>query len=108
VEIKLVPLMYTSWKRLPNPVVLGLTEVTVGCDAVTTLTVAVAVTEASATEVAVMMTVLGEGTVVGAVYTPVVEPIVPIPVSVVDSDQVTFWQVGLEVRLHPGLLTVAV
>src|SRR5580704_5809227 len=31
----------------------------------------------------------------------------PMPVSVVDSDQVTFWQVGLDVRLHPGLLTVA-
>ena len=47
--------------------VLGLTEVTVGVAAVTTLTVAVAVTEVSATEVAVMITVLGEGTVVGAV-----------------------------------------
>jgi hypothetical protein len=33
---------------------------------------------------------------------------VPIPVSVVESVQVTFSQVGLEVRLHPGLLTVAV
>ncbi len=64
---------------------LGLTEVTVGCDAVTTVTVAVAVTEVSATEVAVIMTVLGEGTVVGAVYTPVVEPTVPIPVSVVET-----------------------
>jgi hypothetical protein len=48
-------------------VVLGLTEVTVGSVAVTTLTVAVAVTDVSATEVAVMMTVLGEGTAAGAV-----------------------------------------
>ena len=45
----------------------GLTEVTVGIVAVTTLTVAVAVTDVSATDVAVMITVLGEGTVVGAV-----------------------------------------
>lgn len=37
---------------------LGLTEVTVGIDAVTTVTVAVAVTDVSATEVAVIMTVL--------------------------------------------------
>jgi hypothetical protein len=48
-------------------VVLGLTEVTVGVDAVTTETVAVAVTEVSATDVAVMITVLGEGTAEGAV-----------------------------------------
>jgi len=48
-------------------VVLGLTEVTVGVAAVTTLTVAVAVTEVSATDMAVMITVLGEGTVSGAV-----------------------------------------
>jgi len=80
----------------------------VGTVAVTTVTVADAVTDVSATDVAVMMTVLGVGTGVGAVYTPVVEPIVPIPVSVVESDQVTFWQVGLDVILHPGLLTVAV
>ena len=40
---------------------LGLTEVTVGFVAVTILTVAVAVTEVFDTEVAVMMTVLGEG-----------------------------------------------
>jgi len=70
--------------------VLGLTEVTVGVVAVTTLTDAVAVTDVSATDVAVMMTVLGEGTAVGAVYTPVVEPIVPTPVSVVETDHVTF------------------
>jgi hypothetical protein len=69
--------------------------------------VAVAVTDVSATEVAVMMTVLGEGTVEGAVYTPVVETMVPTPVRVVESDQVTLLQVGLEVMLHPGLLTVA-
>ena len=87
---------------------MGLTEVTVGVDAVTTVTVAVAVTDVSATEVAVMTTVLGEGTEVGAVYTPLVEPIAPIPVSVVESDQVTFWQVGFDVRLQPGLFTVAV
>lgn len=69
----------------------GLTEVTVGVVAVTTVTEAVAVTEVSATDVAVMMTVLlGVGTVAGAVYTPEVEPMVPIPVSVVESDQVTF------------------
>jgi hypothetical protein len=49
----------------------------VGVDAVTTVTVAVAVTEVSATDVAVMMTVLGEGTVVGAVYTPELAPIEP-------------------------------
>ena len=85
-----------------------------GVVAVTTVTVAVAVTDVSATDVAVMMTVLPPsaleplGTVEGAVYTPVVEPMVPIPVSVVESDQVTFSHVGLEVRLHPGLLTVAV
>ena len=78
-----------------------------GGAAVTTVAVAVAVAAVSATDVAVMMTVLGEGTAEGAVYTPVVAPIVPIPVSVVESDQVTFWQVGLEVILHPGLLTVA-
>jgi hypothetical protein len=89
---------------------LGLTEVTVGSVAVCTVTVAVAVTDVSATEVAVMMTVLGEGTVEGAVYTPEVEVelMVPIPVRVVESDQVTLLQVGLEVMLHPGLLTVAV
>jgi hypothetical protein len=55
-----------SWKTPPKAVELGLTEVTVGFVAVTILTVAVAVTEVSDTEVAVMMTVLGEGTVVGA------------------------------------------
>jgi hypothetical protein len=38
----------------------------------------------------------------------VLAPIVPIPVSVVESDQVTLSQVGVEVMLHPGLLTVAV
>ena len=86
----------------------GLTEVTVGTVAVTTVTVAVAVTDVSATDVAVMITVLGEGTVAGAVYTPVVEPIVPIPVSVVESDHVTFSHVEFEVILHPGLFTVAV
>jgi hypothetical protein len=32
---------------------------------------------------------------------------VPIPVSVVESDQVTLLQVGLEVILHPGLFTEA-
>ena len=47
---------------------LGLTDVTVGLDAVSTVTVAVAVTEVSATDVAVTMTVLlGQGTVAGAV-----------------------------------------
>src|ERR1700680_3136215 len=64
----------------------------------------------SATDVTVMMTVLGVGTFVGAVYTPVVEPMVPSGFGVVvlvGSDQVTFRQVGLEVILHPGLLTVA-
>jgi hypothetical protein len=69
--------------------------------------VAVAVTELSATEVAVTITELGVGTVEGAVYTPDVEPIVPIPVSVVESDHVTLLQVGFEVMLHPGLFTVA-
>jgi hypothetical protein len=69
--------------------------------------VAVAVTDVSATDVAVMITVLGEGTVEGAVYTPEVEPMVPMPVSVVESDHVTFWQVGFEVMLQPGLFTVA-
>src|SRR5487761_1953443 len=97
-----------SWKRPPKPVVLGLTEVTVGVVAVTTETVAVAVTDVSVTDVAVTITVLGEGTVVGAVYTPLVAPMVPIPVTVVESDQVTLLQVGSEVALHPGLLTVAV
>lgn len=86
---------------------LGLTEVTVGMDAVTTVTVAVAVTEVSATDVAVIVTVLGDGTVVGAVYTPEVEPMVPIPVRVVESDHVTLLQVGFEVILQPGLFTVA-
>jgi hypothetical protein len=89
-------------------VALGLTEVTVGVDAVTTLTEAVAVTEVSDTDVAVTMTVLGEGTVAGAEYTPVVEPIVPMPVNVVERDQVTLSQVWFEVVLHPGLFTVAV
>ena len=88
----------------------------VGVAAVTTVTVAVAVTEVSATEVAVMTTVLlGQGTAEGAVYTPVVEPIVPasgvghavVAAGGVGSDQVTFSQVGFDVRLHPGLLTVA-
>ena len=32
---------------------------------------------------------------------------VPIPVSVVESENVTFSQVGFVVRLHPGLVTVA-
>jgi hypothetical protein len=86
---------------------LGLTEVTVGLAAVTTVAEAVAVTEVSATDVAVTVTVLGEGTVDGAVYTPL-ESMLPTPVSVVESDQVTFWQVGLDVILQPGLLTVAV
>jgi hypothetical protein len=87
--------------------VFGLTDVTVGWDAVTTATVAVAVTEGSATEVAVTITELGEGTEVGAVYTPEVEPMLPIPVKVVDSDHITLLQVGFEVILHPGLFTVA-
>ncbi len=56
----------------------GLTEVTVGVAAVTTVAVAVAVTEVSATDVAVTITVLGEGTVAGAVYTPVVDPMLPL------------------------------
>jgi len=53
------------------------------------VTVAVAVTDVSATDVAVMMTVLPPcvevGTEGGAVYTPVVESIVPIPVRVVGN-----------------------
>jgi hypothetical protein len=65
------------------------------------------VTEVSATDVAVMITVLGEGTVEGAVYTPEVEPMVPMPVSVVESDHVTLLQVGVETILQPGLFTVA-
>jgi hypothetical protein len=97
-----------SWNKPPNGVVFGLTEVTVGCDAVTIETVAVAVTDVSATEVAVIITVLGDGTDVGAVYTPDVEPMLPIPVSVVDRDHVTLSQVGFEVILQPGLFTVAV
>jgi hypothetical protein len=88
--------------------VFGLTEVTVGCDAVTTATVAVAVTDVSATDVAVTITELGEGTDVGAVYTPEVEPMLPIPVKVVERDHVTLLQVGFDVILHPGLFTVAV
>lgn len=93
---------------------MGLTDVTVGVVAVSTVTVAVAVTDVSATEVAVTMTVLlfgEEGTVVGAVNTPVVDPMEPSAfagVRPVGSDQVTLSQVGLEVRLHPGLFTVAV
>ncbi len=47
---------------------MGLTDVTVGVVAVTTVTVAVAVTDLSATEVAVIVTTLGVGTVPGAVY----------------------------------------
>lgn len=84
---------------------------TVGVAAVTTVAVAVAVTEVSATDVAVMITVLGEGTVAGAVYTPVVDPMLPFGfglVVLVGSDQVTFWHVGFDVRLQPGLFTVAV
>jgi hypothetical protein len=84
--------------------------------AVTTLTDAVAVTDVSATDVAVTMTVLlGQGTVEGAVYTPVVEPIVPalgfghavVAAGGVGSDQVTFSHVGEDVMLHPGLFTTA-
>ena len=47
--------------------VFGLTEVTVGTAAVTTVTDAVAVTDVSATDVAVTITVLGAGTLFGAV-----------------------------------------
>jgi len=95
-------------------VALGLTDVTVGVVAVTIVAVAVAVTDLSATEVAVIVTTLGEGTVPGAVYLAVFgllgsgTVMVPIPVSVVESDQVTFSHVGLEARIHPGLFTVAV
>jgi hypothetical protein len=100
-------------------VAVGLTLDTVGSAAVTIKAVAVAVTDVSATEVAVMNTVLGVGTVVGALYTPMhtrrpfgcvlqgLETIVPIPVRVVESAQVTSSQVGVEVRLQPGLFTVA-
>jgi hypothetical protein len=71
------------------------------------VTDAVAVIVVSATEVAVIVTVLGEGAGVGAVYTPLAS-IEPRPVGVVGTDQVTFRQVGFEVTLQPGLLTVAV
>jgi hypothetical protein len=88
---------------------LGLTDVTVGGMDVTTVIVAVAVTAVSATEVAVTVTELGEGAAAGAVYKPVFASMVPSEPAVVTvgSDQVTFWQVGLEARTHPGLLTVA-
>jgi len=81
----------------------------VGSLAVWTFTVAVAVIDVSATEVAVMVTALGEGAVVGAVYVPLVsmEPKFVV-VVLVGTDHVTFKQVGFEVVLHPGLLTVAV
>jgi hypothetical protein len=72
--------------------------------------VAVAVTEVSATDVAVIITALGEGTEVGAVYTPDapdVDWIVPIPVSVVERDHVTSSHFGVETMLQPGLFTVA-
>jgi hypothetical protein len=75
--------------------------------AVTTVTVAVAVTAVSFTEVAVIVTVLGEGAVAGAVYLPLLGSIVPTPV-VVGTDQVTTWQLlAATVLSHPGLLTVA-
>ena len=37
----------------------------------------------------------------------VLEMMEPIPVSVVESDQVTFSQVGVDVMLQPGLFTIA-
>ena len=36
-----------------------------------------------------------------------VDPIIPIPVSVVETDQVTLLQVVFEVLLQPGFVTVA-
>jgi hypothetical protein len=69
--------------------------------------VAVAVTDVSAVDVAVSVTVLGEGTVVGAVYTPLAS-IDPTPVVLAGTDQVTFRQVGFVEMLQPGLLTVEV
>jgi hypothetical protein len=91
-------------------------EVTVGVTAVTSVAVAVAVTEVSATDVAVMVMVLPDvGIVPGAVYCAVFgfligsgTVMVPIPVRVVDRDHFTSLHVGFVVRLHPGLLTVAV
>jgi hypothetical protein len=87
--------------------VLGLTALTLGTTALTTVTEVVAVTAVSATEVAVRVTTLGEGTADGAVYTPLAS-IVPTPVRVAGTDQVTFRQLGLVVVLQPGLFTVAV
>jgi hypothetical protein len=87
---------------------LGLTDVTVGVVAVTTVTVAVAVTDVSATDVAVMTTELIADP--GAVYTPEflsIEPFGSREVVLVGTDHVTFRQFGLELMLHPGLLTVA-
>ena len=72
--------------------------------------VAVLVTDESFTDVTVTVTLLGVGTVPGAVYTPVLASIVPrLPaVVVVGSDQVTSVQsVVPAVLMHPGLLTVA-
>ena len=77
---------------------MGLTELTVGVVAVTIVAVAVAVTDLSATEVAVMVIALGEGTVPGAVYLAVSGLLgsgtVMVPGSnvevLVGSDQVTF------------------
>jgi hypothetical protein len=77
------------------------------------VTVAVAVTAVSFTEVAVTVTVLGLGTVPGAVYLAVSgvlgsgTVIEPTP-DVVGTDQVTFRQsVVVPAFTHPGLLTVA-
>jgi|ERR1700752_478880 len=90
-------------------------DVTVGVTAVTSVAVAVAVTEVSATDVAVIVMVLPDvGIVPGALYWALFgllgsgTVMVPIPVRVVDRDHVTFLHVGSVVGLHPGLLTVAV
>ena len=75
----------------------------------TIVTVVVAVTEVSFTEVAVIVTVLGEGAVAGAVYVPVLGSIVPMPVRLVESDHVTTRQLlDATVLSQPGLLTLAV
>ena len=63
---------------------VGLTEVRVGSLAVTTVTIAVAVTVVSLTEVAVIVTLLPVvGTCPGAVYFPVLASIVPSQLVVV-------------------------
>ena len=85
---------------------MGLTDATVGLLAVTIVTVTLAVTVLSAAEVAVIVIMLGEGAVDGAVYTPLAS-IEPTPVVFEGTDQFTFRHVLLKVVLQPGLLTVA-